>query len=108
MSRTVTGSECRTFNCKVGLFLKKCRYERSLSGAEVAKKIKVSQQQLSRYERGDSAIGLFQLDRILLAYGVSWDRFVSETFIGVPYSSYESHFSQTVNFISPEFNSKFE
>ncbi|ETO41185.1 helix-turn-helix domain-containing protein [Morganella sp. EGD-HP17] len=107
MSRNFTDSECRAFNRKIGLFLKKCRYERSLSGAEVAGQIMVSQQQLSRYERGESAVGLFQLDKILRAYGVSWDRFVSETIVDIPYSSYESLFSQGANFMSPDFNVKF-
>ena len=92
MPQSFTKTERKKFNDKVGVFLKKCRNERSLSGAEVAKKILVSQQQLSRYERGDSAIGLFQLDKILQVYGVSWDRFVFETFIIIPYSSYDSHF----------------
>lgn len=107
MPRNFTDSECRAFNRKIGLFLKKCRYERSLSGSEVAGQIMVSQQQLSRYERGVSAVGLFQLDKILQAYGVSWDRFVSEAIVDIPYSSYESPFPLGVNFIPPDFNVKF-
>lgn len=97
MQRNFTGSEYRAFNRKIGIFLKKCRYERSLTGTEVASQIMVSQQQLSRYERGDSAISLFQLDKILRAYGVSWDRFVSETIVDIPYSTYDSLFPQGVS-----------
>ncbi|ETO41121.1 helix-turn-helix domain-containing protein [Morganella sp. EGD-HP17] len=101
MPKNMTEGECKEFNRKIGAFLRKCRHERSLSGTAVAGQLMISQQQVSRYERGESAVGLFQLDRILQEYGVSWNRFVTESFTGIPYSSYDSVFPQSVRITPP-------
>ncbi|MBO1929264.1 helix-turn-helix transcriptional regulator [Providencia rettgeri] len=42
----------------VGLFLRQARIDKSLTGYQLAKILKISQQQVSRYERGKQVLML--------------------------------------------------
>lgn len=58
---------------KVGLFFKKVRKEKKLSGRELAKIISVSQQQISRYENGKNSMSLSLINKLLIIFDKSWD-----------------------------------
>lgn len=58
---------------KVGLFFKKARKEKKLSGRELAKIISVSQQQISRYENGKNSMSLSLINKLLIIFDKSWD-----------------------------------
>ncbi|HHN8460786.1 TPA: helix-turn-helix domain-containing protein [Morganella morganii] len=45
----------------IGALLRESRYKNGLSGHELASRINISQQQVSRYERGDTC---FQIDML--------------------------------------------
>ena len=56
----------------VGLFLKKIRQEKNLTGTQLAQLINVSQQQISRYETGASSLSLDQVNNILTVLDKRW------------------------------------
>lgn len=60
---------------KIGAFIKKLRLSTSLTGKELGKILKVSQQQISRYENGVTEISIEKLDIILHQLGSSWGDF---------------------------------
>ena len=57
---------------RVGLFLKKVRQEKNLTGTQLAQLINVSQQQISRYETGASSMSLDQVNNILKVLDRRW------------------------------------
>lgn len=59
-----------------GLFLKRSRISKSLTGFELAKKLNISQQQISRYERGQTSINIETLDLILKTLDKEWSEFL--------------------------------
>ncbi|HHR5860538.1 TPA: helix-turn-helix domain-containing protein [Providencia alcalifaciens] len=61
---------------RVGHFLQGARKEKGLTGTELANLINVSQQQVSRYERGKSSLKLEQLNELLNALGKTWVEFL--------------------------------
>lgn len=56
----------------IGLFLRKSRINKSLTGLELGKLLNVSQQQISRYERGETGISIELLDLMLKALDKNW------------------------------------
>ncbi|MDR2225292.1 MAG: helix-turn-helix domain-containing protein [Providencia sp.] len=58
-------------NKKIGIFLRKIRTEQGLTGTDVANILHISQQQISRYERGISNISLGMLFYLLTALNVN-------------------------------------
>lgn len=68
-------------NLEIGNFIRKIRVKNGLTGAELGKLVGVSQQQISRYERGSNALSLSDLIFILSIMNVSFSDFIS-------YSSY--------------------
>lgn len=50
----------------VGIFLRKARKEKNMTGKQLARLMNVSQQQISRYEIGATAITVDQLANFLL------------------------------------------
>ncbi len=68
----------------VGHFLRRIRKEKNMTGKELAKLINISQQQISRYETGTSAISLEQLNEILIVLDKRWIEvfFYIESFSG--------------------------
>ncbi|MTB65389.1 helix-turn-helix domain-containing protein [Providencia sp. wls1943] len=57
---------------QVGTFLRKARKEKNMTGKQLAKLIGISQQQISRYEMGITAITLDQLDIFLSILDKRW------------------------------------
>ncbi|HGN1706470.1 TPA: helix-turn-helix domain-containing protein [Providencia rettgeri] len=68
-------------NLEIGGFIRKNRIKNGLTGAQLGKLIGVSQQQISRYERGSNCISLPDLIFILSIMNVSFSDLIS-------YSSY--------------------
>lgn len=75
---------------KVGLFLKKARKEKKLSGRELAKIISVSQQQISRYENGKNSMSLSLINKLLIIFDKSWDDLNREVISSYNYKVPES------------------
>ncbi|EPL9571912.1 helix-turn-helix domain-containing protein [Providencia vermicola] len=55
-----------------GKYLKSARVEKSLTGSELGGLLNLSQQQISRYENGLSAISIVQLHAYLGVLGKDW------------------------------------
>ena len=68
----------RMFNGLVGEVIRKKRESLNIRGVEFARLLAVSQQQISRYELGETTISLYQLDRVLSLLSISWSSFISE------------------------------
>ena len=64
-------------NIYAGLFMKRSRKERNMTGKELANLMHVSQQQISRYETGITSLTLEQLNQILGFLGKSWEDLVN-------------------------------
>lgn len=73
---------------EVGFFLKRRRKSQGLTGSEVAEKLNISQQQISRYERGLSVLSPDIMLRYCAALGMT-EREISELFsiISIHYQS---------------------
>lgn len=56
----------------VGIFLRKARKEKNMTGKQLARLMNVSQQQISRYEIGATAITVDQLANFLLILDKKW------------------------------------
>ncbi|QZY66509.1 helix-turn-helix transcriptional regulator (plasmid) [Providencia rettgeri] len=65
-------------NAAVCSFLKKVRVESSLSGKELATLLKISQQQISRYENGQTQLTLSRINQYINVFGLSWREFSKE------------------------------
>ncbi|WP_272682019.1 helix-turn-helix domain-containing protein [Providencia sp. PROV129] len=59
----------------IGFFIRSSRQEKSLSASQLGDLIKISQQQISRYERGINTINIEMLNKILIALDKSWSDF---------------------------------
>ncbi len=64
----------------VGKCLQEYRLETGMSGEEIAKKLGVSQQQLSRYERGENALTVDVLFKLILILGINFPEFYQRLF----------------------------
>ncbi|WP_247605744.1 helix-turn-helix domain-containing protein, partial [Providencia rettgeri] len=71
----------KNINLEIGDFIRKTRLKNGLTGAQLGKLVGVSQQQISRYERGSNGLSLPDLIFILSIMNASFSDFVS-------YSSY--------------------
>ncbi|HHR6131130.1 TPA: helix-turn-helix domain-containing protein [Providencia alcalifaciens] len=60
---------------EVGLFIREARLNCSLTGEELGRMLHISQQQISRYERGITSINIETLDTILKELGKDWSEF---------------------------------
>ncbi|MGL4674043.1 MAG: helix-turn-helix domain-containing protein [Wohlfahrtiimonas sp.] len=56
----------------VGIFLRRSRKEKNMTGKQLAKLMNVSQQQISRYEIGNTSITLDQLEQFLRILDKRW------------------------------------
>lgn len=65
------------FSSYCGSVLKKKRKELGISGLELAKRLNISQQQVSRYERGVNKMSLDMLLNISIALNVPMDNLIS-------------------------------
>lgn len=67
---------------KTAKYLKSSRLEKSLTGSDLGKLLNLSQQQISRYENGLSAISINSLDIYLKALGKNWVDYFDSVIIG--------------------------
>lgn len=61
-----------TLSRSVGIFLRQARKDKNLTEKELAKLIHVSQQQVSRYEIGNTSLTLELLEKYLIALDKKW------------------------------------
>lgn len=66
------------FNRAVGVFIRRYRVALNLTGAELGEMVHLSQQQISRYERGVTSMTLYQLNLFMQVLGFSWHDFFKE------------------------------
>ena len=59
----------------IGSFLRTARKSKSLTGLQLAEILEVSQQQVSRYERGETSINIETLDFLLDVLDKDWPEF---------------------------------
>lgn len=62
-------------NQEIGQYLRGIRKEQNLTGGELAKKLNISQQQISRYETGKTKLTFEMMDAILTIFNKSWRDF---------------------------------
>ncbi len=62
------------FSFYCGIVIQKLRKERGISGAKLAKQLNISQQQMSRYERGVNKLSIDTLFNILTILDVSFEK----------------------------------
>ncbi|MEQ4676026.1 helix-turn-helix transcriptional regulator [Providencia vermicola] len=81
-------------SCHVGVFLRRARKEKNMTGKQMAKLMNISQQQISRYEIGTTSITLDQLEQFLRILDKRWIdvlRFLEdESVIGIKTDKNES------------------
>ncbi|MEX5863582.1 helix-turn-helix domain-containing protein [Providencia hangzhouensis] len=91
----------------VGLFLRQARIDKSLTGYQLAKILKISQQQVSRYERGETGINVEVLNTLLGVLERNWLEFffkvlvnhsneIADIRIQNEFSIQSNHFSSTI------------
>lgn len=68
-------------NKATGAFIRQKRLELGLNGSELGRLLNISQQQISRYERGATSFTLHQLESFLRALSVSWASFTQEVLL---------------------------
>ncbi|ETO41266.1 helix-turn-helix domain-containing protein [Morganella sp. EGD-HP17] len=66
----------------VGLFIRRHRRKRGMNGKEFSRKLNISHQQLSRYERGESCFTLDKLALFLSALDKDFSDLATETHWG--------------------------
>ncbi|WP_066746995.1 helix-turn-helix domain-containing protein [Proteus myxofaciens] len=59
-----------------GLFIRKSRINKSLSGVQLGQLINLSQQQISRYESGSNSLNIETLNTIFKVLEIDWRDFV--------------------------------
>lgn len=59
----------------IGVFLRKSRHEKELTASELGRLVKLSQQQVSRYELGITTISVEMLNVFLIALDKNWSDF---------------------------------
>lgn len=59
-------------------FLKKVRRQHGITEGELATLLKVSQQQVSRYENGKTQLTLGRINQYLELFGLNWEHFSNE------------------------------
>lgn len=66
----------KTINDIASSFLKRIRKQNGLTEGEVAILLKVSQQQVSRYENGKTQLTIVKINQYLNIFGINWDDFI--------------------------------
>ncbi|WP_231906717.1 MULTISPECIES: helix-turn-helix domain-containing protein [Providencia] len=75
------------FSFYCGLVIKNIRKEIGFTASDLAKKMNISQQQMSRYERGVNKISIDMLINIAFNLGVSLEKLMKYTFIEIKRSN---------------------
>ncbi|HEF8771264.1 helix-turn-helix domain-containing protein [Providencia manganoxydans] len=84
---------------EIGSFLKKARKSQSLTGHQLGRLMQVSQQQISRYERGESGINIETLDVMLDILGKSWSEFFFSVMINYSDDMMEMRIQERKHFL---------
>ncbi|EKT56095.1 helix-turn-helix domain-containing protein [Providencia burhodogranariea] len=63
-------------------YLRLSRVEKSLTGTDLGKLLNLSQQQISRYENGQSAISINSLEAYLKVLGKNWMDYFDSVILG--------------------------
>ncbi|HEM8292666.1 MULTISPECIES: helix-turn-helix transcriptional regulator [Providencia] len=85
-----------SLNKDIGNFLRESRKDKSLTAKQFGCLVKLSQQQISRYELGVTTINVEMLDVFLTALGKTWSDF---TFDVMAYHSDEIRKLKNENFL---------
>lgn len=67
-------------NIKIGLFMRKNRISLNINGKELGQKLNISQQHISRFERGKCSFTLEFILRLLNIFDKNISAFLSEVF----------------------------
>lgn len=62
-------------NKEIGQYLRGIRKEQNLTCGELARRLNISQQQISRYETGKTKLTFEMMDTILIIFNKSWRDF---------------------------------
>ena len=81
----------------VGKCLQEYRQELGISGESIAKELGISQQQLSRYERGENALTVDVLFKFILILGINFPDFYHRLFYIVSHHPKLSHHITNLN-----------
>ncbi|EPL3927453.1 helix-turn-helix domain-containing protein [Morganella morganii] len=73
MSKLIHDDLTLSLSLYIGSLLRKTRVENGLAGRELAELVNVSQQQISRYERGTTSVDIRKLFQLLLALNMNAD-----------------------------------
>ncbi|HGN0870411.1 TPA: helix-turn-helix domain-containing protein [Providencia alcalifaciens] len=68
----------REINIRFGMYVQYMRKHKGISGAEFARRLNVSQQQVSRYEKGVTTVNLLMMEKIINALELRWDEFIHQ------------------------------
>ncbi|SPX81866.1 helix-turn-helix transcriptional regulator (plasmid) [Morganella morganii] len=68
------------FSVYCGIVIKKIRKEKGMSGFELAKKLNLSQQQISRYELGLTKLNIDMMIDIADCLGITFEQLIRFTF----------------------------
>ncbi|MEY0303826.1 MAG: helix-turn-helix domain-containing protein [Pseudomonadota bacterium] len=69
------------FSIYCGAVIKKIRKESGITGTELAKKLNISQQQMSRYERGINKISVDTLFNLSIALNVPYEKVIKNALL---------------------------
>lgn len=64
------------FSYYCGSVIKKKRKEIGMTGSDLAKKLNISQQQISRYERGNCRLTMDMMFDVAMALGISFEKLI--------------------------------
>lgn len=73
MNKLIHNDDNVSLPCYIGTLLRKARIKNGLAGRELAERVNVSQQQISRYERGKTDVHINKLFQLLLALDMDAD-----------------------------------
>lgn len=90
---------------EVGLFLRDARVNSSLTGEQLGKMLHISQQQVSRYERGITSISIENLDALLNMLDKDWSEFFFKVIAN--YSDEIAEIKRQDNFLFQDKKSKY-
>lgn len=66
----------KTINDIASSFLKRIRKQNGITEGELATLLKVSQQQVSRYENGKTQLTIVKINQYLNIFGINWEDFI--------------------------------
>ncbi|HHR6019951.1 TPA: helix-turn-helix domain-containing protein [Providencia alcalifaciens] len=63
---------------RFGCYLRYAREQKRLTGSELGRRLNVSQQQISRYERGITTVNLLMMSKIVHVLDLRWDELIHQ------------------------------